>query len=696
MEETSSYPCPHCGFLPQQQPAQGYALKPGTILHGKYLVGNMLGQGGFGITYIGWDLALGRKVAIKEYFPSSCVSRDTGAGTALHWYPSEQARTARNMGKDLFLKEARKMNRVDSIPQVVHVQELFEGNQTAYIVMNYIPGENLEKRIKRSGPLSWKQAQELLLPVAAVMQKVHDAGLVHRDLSPDNLMIQPDGTIRILDLGAAKDLNLHSGVSSMQVAKSGFSPLEQYMQKGNSGSWTDVYALAATIYYALTGVVPPTAVDRLTRDTLRWDLPQLRKLPFPVIRVLQKAMAVQVKDRTQSMTAFLDAIRTASDTGRNRKILIGAIAAGLALVIAAVSLLGGKDSGTASPAAPSLPKTGTAQEADLSAPWGSNVLAATVIPEQYAYDTDEAPVFSSRIARYQIVSVTFLDSLQNAGTDSWDVSQTHDGSVMAWTVPNGTVSTWVDDKEVDTPTYDLYIAAEGGINGKYCDGLFDGFKNLTSVRFNGAFHTDYAESMKNMFRSCFALTSLDVSSLETGRVRSMEGMFDSCAAETLDVSHFDTSQVQSMASMFENCDGLTSLDLRNFNTSKVTDMGDMFSLCSRLTELDISSFDTSSVTKMSFMFSYSAFTDLDLSHFDTSRVTSISYMFSGSTALETVDTTGWDTSKVIYMDGVFSGCKILNAVAGILDWDTSGVQYHDRFMDDGTRIDGKPWENLFR
>ena len=697
MEETVTYPCPHCGYLPQKKSAQSYSLQPGTILHGKYLMGSMLGQGGFGITYIGWDLALSRKVAIKEYFPSTCVTRDAAAGTALHWYHSEQAQAARNMGKDLFLKEARKMNRVDSIPQVVHVQDLFEDNQTAYIVMNYIPGENLENRIKRSGPLSWKQVQELLLPVAAVMQQVHEAGLVHRDLSPDNLMIQPDGSIRILDLGAAKDLNLHSGVSSMQVAKSGFSPLEQYTQKGNSGPWTDVYSLAATVYYALTGTVPPNAVDRLTKDTLRWDLPQLRKLPFPVIRVLQKAMAVQVSDRTQSMTAFLEAIRAASDTRRGKKILVGAIAACLVLAVAAFALLGGKIPGISSLSAPSMPSDiVTAPVEEIPEPWDGNVLAATVIPEQYTYDADEAPVFSSRISRFQIVSVTFLDSLQNAGADSWDVSQTHDGSVMAWTVPNGTVSVWEDNGNVAYDSYDLYIAAEGGINGKYCESLFEGFINLASVRFNGAFHTDHAESMKHMFRNCYTLTSLDVSSLETGRVRSMEGMFASCAAEELDVSHFDTSQVQSMASMFDNCNSLTSLDLRNFDTTKVTDMGDMFSLCSSLTELDISSFDTSSVTEMNFMFSYVNFTDLDLSHFDTSKVTSISYMFSGSTALETVDTTGWDTSKVIHMDGVFSGCKALNTVVGILDWDTSCVQYHDRFMDEGTRIDGKPWEDLFK
>ena len=695
MEEIISDPCPHCGYRHQKQNSHSYALKPGTILRGKYLVGSMLGQGGFGITYIGWDLALNRKVAIKEYFPSTYVSRDVEFSTVLQWYPSHQAQEARSMGKDLFLKEARKMNLVDSIPQVVHVQELFEDNQTAYIVMNYIPGENLEKRLLRTGPLSWKQVQELLLPVAGVMQKVHEAGLVHRDLSPDNLMIQPDGSIRILDLGAAKDLNLHSGVSSMQVAKGGFSPIEQYIQKGNSGPWTDVYSLAATMYYALTGVVPPSAVDRLSKDTLRWDLPQLHSLPLPVIRVLQKAMAIQAKDRTQSMTVFAEELRNASGSGISRKLLTGIAAAGLVLAIALLGIFGGGTKpATPSGKAPAEPLSH--QEEIPNAPWGRNILTSTIIPESYTYDADLAPVFNTRTARYQIRSVTFLDSLDFVGADSWDVSHARDGSVMAWTKPNGTVSNWVDGKSVKSDAYDLYIAAKGGINGKYCAHLFEGFTNLTSIRFNGAFHTDYAESMEGMFSGCNQLITLDVSSLETSRVRNMSRMFEDCPFKQLDLSHFDTSSVEDMHHMFDSCSNLTSLDLRNFDTSKVTDMGDMFSMTSLLKELDISSFDTTCVTDMSFMFSYSGVESLDLSHFDTSRITTISYMFSSCSSLHTVDVTGWDTSNVVHMTGAFSSCKNLDTVLGILSWDTSKAEYHDNFMDAGTQINGKPWENLFQ
>ena len=315
MEEITAYPCPHCGYQPGEAP--GYALTPGTILNGKYLVGKLLGQGGFGLTYIGWDLMLEQKVAIKEYYPSGQVVRQNGA--SLEWYGTQQAQTARDSGKDIFLKEARKMTRVRKIPQVVQVLDLFLANETAYIVMDFIEGETLKQRLQKTGPLSWQDARDIFLPVVQAMEQVHQAGLIHRDLSPDNLMLQPDGGVQILDLGAAKDLNLNSGVSSMQVAKSGFSPLEQYIQQGGSGTWTDVYAIAATIYYTLTGILPPSAVDRLSKDSLRWDLPQLKALPSGVLHALQKAMAIRSEDRTQTMQELYQSLAASKDKAPGKK-----------------------------------------------------------------------------------------------------------------------------------------------------------------------------------------------------------------------------------------------------------------------------------------------------------------------------------------------------------------------------------------
>ena len=317
MEEITAYPCPHCGYHPRDDAHRDYALRPGSILNGKYLVGRMLGQGGFGITYVGWDLVLGRKVAIKEYYPSGQVVRQNGA--TLQWYETQQAKTARESGKELFLKEARKMSKVSGISQVVQVHDLFLANETAYIVMEFIEGETLKQRLQKTGPLSWQDMQKIFLPVTQAMEQVHQAGLIHRDLSPDNLMLLPDGDVKVLDLGAAKDLSVNAGVSSMQVAKGGFSPLEQYTQRGGSGTWTDVYALAATIYYTLTGVVPPAAMDRMERDEMNWELPQLQRVPRAGLRALKKAMAVRASDRTQTMQELYQGIAAKPPAGKAAK-----------------------------------------------------------------------------------------------------------------------------------------------------------------------------------------------------------------------------------------------------------------------------------------------------------------------------------------------------------------------------------------
>lgn len=307
MKETDRYPCPHCGYDGQPQP--DYALRQGTILNGKYLVGCVLGQGGFGLTYVGLDLSLDRKVAIKEYYPNGSVVRAGATSSFLVWGSNERSVQLRQDGMDAFLREARKMAKVDDISGVVRVREQFRENDTAYIVMDFAEGETLKSLLNKTGPLPWERAKKIFLPALETLAQVHEAGIIHRDLSPDNLMVTPEGNVKILDLGAAKDLSVNSGASSMVVAKGGFSPWEQYTQRGGSGPWTDVYAMAATMYYALTGVLPPTAIDRMNGDQMQWDLPQLQALPGNVQSVLRKALSVPVKDRYGSAAELLAALK---------------------------------------------------------------------------------------------------------------------------------------------------------------------------------------------------------------------------------------------------------------------------------------------------------------------------------------------------------------------------------------------------
>ena len=258
--------CPECGRAYGSVNAETFALKPGTILEGKYLVGEMLGQGGFGITYIGFDLLLEQKVAIKEYYPMSTgmVSRD-GHSTVV-WSSAMMGKTGTQKGFDSFLKEARKMAKLGGIPGVVGVKSVFIQNETAYIVMDFIEGETLLKKLQKNGPMDFDSCVKLMTPIMQALAEVHEHGIIHRDISPDNIMVRPDGKLILLDLGAAKDLDIQGNDGSVQssqmVAKHGFSPIEQYSKSGKVGPWTDIYAMAPRFTIAAPAFSrppPPTA-----------------------------------------------------------------------------------------------------------------------------------------------------------------------------------------------------------------------------------------------------------------------------------------------------------------------------------------------------------------------------------------------------------------------------------------------------
>ena len=293
--------CPECGRAYGSVHAEPFALKPGTILNGKYLMGEMLGQGGFGITYIGLDLLLQQKVAIKEYFPTctGMVSRENRSTVV--WSSAMVGKTGTQRGFDSFLKEARKMAKLGGIPNVVGVKSVFTQNETAYIVMDFIEGETLQQKMQKNGPMDFDSCIRLMTPIMQSLAEVHKHGIIHRDISPDNIMVQPDGKPVLLDLGAAKDLDIQGKDGSIQttqmVAKQGFSPIEQYRKNASVGPWTDVYSMAATIYYCCTGTLPPTSVDRIVEDTLTCK-PRLTKEQFDV---LAAGMSILPQKRPQDM-----------------------------------------------------------------------------------------------------------------------------------------------------------------------------------------------------------------------------------------------------------------------------------------------------------------------------------------------------------------------------------------------------------
>ncbi len=308
--------CPECGRAYGSVHAEPFALKPGTILNGKYLMGEMLGQGGFGITYIGLDLLLQQKVAIKEYFPTctGMVSRENRSTVV--WSSAMVGKTGTQRGFDSFLKEARKMAKLGGIPNVVGVKSVFTQNETAYIVMDFIEGETLQQKMQKNGPMDFDSCIRLMTPIMQSLAEVHKHGIIHRDISPDNIMVQPDGKPVLLDLGAAKDLDIQGKDGSIQttqmVAKQGFSPIEQYRKNASVGPWTDVYSMAATIYYCCTGTLPPTSVDRIVEDTLTCK-PRLTKEQFDV---LAAGMSILPQKRPQDMAALLQIVTRLQKGGK--------------------------------------------------------------------------------------------------------------------------------------------------------------------------------------------------------------------------------------------------------------------------------------------------------------------------------------------------------------------------------------------
>lgn len=296
--------CHKCGHNLAEYEQPEFALLPETQLHaGKYLVGKVLGQGGFGITYVGLDQSLELKVAIKEYFPTGMASRSTGTAT-LQWRTTSEQHEA---GRESFVKEARKMAKIHRIPNVVEVRDVFYENDTAYIVMDFVEGETLKDRLAKTGPMSETDCVALLRPVMEALGKAHERNIIHRDISPDNIMIDRNGVPWLLDMGAAKELDFASGgamQSSQLVVKHGFSPPEQSASAGKIGPWTDVYAMCATIYYCMTGKLLPDAMDRMLGTPL--VLPSL--LSGNLTTALESGLALRPEERIQSMGELMTAL----------------------------------------------------------------------------------------------------------------------------------------------------------------------------------------------------------------------------------------------------------------------------------------------------------------------------------------------------------------------------------------------------
>ena len=366
--------CPYCGFdLKENEKMYPGALRAGTVLKGRYLLGRVLGQGGFGITYLAWDESLKARVAVKEYMPGELATRLEHRQVVVRTAARQEEFA---YGQERFKEEARILAKFMGQPNIAGVTDYFDENGTSYFVMDYIEGISFKTYIAQAGGrVSPEEALDVMIPVLRALTAVHGEGLIHRDVTPDNIYITKDGNVKLLDFGSARYSLGDKSKSLDVILKVGYAPKEQYIRRGRQGPYTDMYSCAACLYAAITGYLPPESLERLDHDTLVPPSEAGAEIPLYLERAILKGLAVQPEDRFQTAGEFLEALesqKVVEFTGSDREETLqkqqvrsqekrkkGRLAAAVcgigALALAAVLFLGTGQSGTPDSAPASEP-----------------------------------------------------------------------------------------------------------------------------------------------------------------------------------------------------------------------------------------------------------------------------------------------------------------------------------------------------
>lgn len=338
--------CPHCGFDVANYRIQQHVLPPFTVLNGRYLIGKELGSGGFGITYIAMDMVLERVVAVKEYFVQSSMYRSNTVSTNVQLTNVSVAQEkVYQINREKFEKEAKTLAHLEHLPGIVRVYDFFNENNTAYIAMEYLPGMTLEKYVKQNGgKLSIDEVLSKIEPIIDSLSLLHENNILHRDISPDNIMVLDDGTLKLFDFGGAKEQSEKNN-SVCMLAKSGYTPVEQLQSNGNLGPWTDVYAMAATIYYCVSGKVPDEAMSRIgEEDSLKRPQEYGADISERQEAAILKGLSVNANDRYSSMEEFKKALYETKRGHRHNKWIYLAGITGVAVMAVIVTALTMKSS----------------------------------------------------------------------------------------------------------------------------------------------------------------------------------------------------------------------------------------------------------------------------------------------------------------------------------------------------------------
>jgi len=289
---------------PLTVPRKGdYILPSGTLLNNRYKIKEVIGEGGFGITYKVIDTKLSKQIAVKEYYPSGYASRHSQITTEVIFAKTEDAKYYED-GKSKFLLEAKILAKFSDEPGIVNVSDYFEENNTAYIVTEYLSGETLKSYVEQYGKLRLEEVKTIFRPILQSLKVIHKSGYIHRDISPSNIMINSKNQAKLLDFGAARDVEPQKKKTISILLKPGYAPMEQYLSRSEQGGFTDVYALGATIYKCLTGITPDDSLKRGVKDELKSISDMGIGINEQSERAVLKALSLKKEKRYQTIETF--------------------------------------------------------------------------------------------------------------------------------------------------------------------------------------------------------------------------------------------------------------------------------------------------------------------------------------------------------------------------------------------------------
>lgn len=314
--------CPNCGFTVDAEVENALHMYPGTILHDKYVIGKVIGYGGFGVTYLAWDTVLETKVAIKEYLPSEFSTRAAGQ-TQVTVFSGDKTKQF-NDGLEKFVAEAKRLAKFRNENGIVKIFDSFNEHGTAYIAMEYLRGETLAERLEREKTIPVEESIQLLMPIIESLNRVHDEGIIHRDIAPDNIFLTDKGEVKLIDFGASRYATTSRSRSLTVIIKPGYSAEEQYRSRGDQGSHTDVYSVGACLYRMVTGQTPPDAMERRAqleknhRDMLVPIKKFVKGIDPKRENAIYNAMNVRIEDRTPDMISLAGELLSDEPVKRRR------------------------------------------------------------------------------------------------------------------------------------------------------------------------------------------------------------------------------------------------------------------------------------------------------------------------------------------------------------------------------------------